>query len=113
MDQNDAKNAHENTAQGEVLAADLVQKMIEIDAMTTKRYRAVVPRTNLRKALTADIATAGRLPTAAECATMMEGSDDDVDVEPSADLLRLFPQTLDELASVWQLCPPGFGLRRR
>lgn len=57
---------------------------------------------DIRIALTKDALTASRLPTATECTIMIEGCDEDEDVQMSY-FTKTFPHTLIELESLWQL----------
>lgn len=52
--------------------------------------------------LATDFLTTGRLPTEAECRSMLSMPDDE-DVETPADVRRLFAATTDLLESAWQL----------
>ena len=56
----------------------------------------------IKNALVKDAQATGRLPTAGECRVMMEGSDEEEDVQMPF-FSKTFPNTLAELESLWQL----------
>jgi len=75
----------------------------DINARVSSMYKgAKIPEDALRRALTADVMTVGRLPTMIECEVMLSGNDDDEDAKMTY-LQDNFPETLSELESAWQL----------
>ncbi len=88
---------------------DNIKSLLDaIAALMKKLFKANMPpnvRHDISVALASDLATAGRLPTEAECAAMM-GSDEDEDKEDQERdpvLNGLFPKTYEELEAPWQL----------
>jgi hypothetical protein len=70
--------------------------------LTKRMYGVKLPSRVLQKALTADMMLSGKLPSMKECEVMMSGSDDDENVTMTY-FEKVFPNTLEELESVWQL----------